>query len=101
MAAIPNPTPPPPPPTHMQSQLVLCSPAPPPPPMPRIPHTAPVPAPWPRTLRVWQDDAKREHVVWYPTPHSLEVRLELFGGSSVGASIWELGQGMERFMDLL
>lgn len=41
------------------------------------------------------------HRVYFPTPRSLEVRLELFLRLGLGLSIWELGQGMTRLFDLL
>ncbi len=39
--------------------------------------------------------------VYFPSPRSLEVRLEHFMRAGLGVSIWELGQGMNRFFDLL
>lgn len=41
------------------------------------------------------------HVVWYPTPRALQLRVEALEQEGVGLSIWELGQGCERFFDLL
>ncbi|KAG2494753.1 hypothetical protein HYH03_006998 [Edaphochlamys debaryana] len=60
----------------------------------------------------WQEEAEEHmfeyvdkdgfsHTVFYPTPRSLEARLQAAQTANVGLSIWELGQGMERFFDLL
>ncbi len=40
-------------------------------------------------------------MVWYPTPRALQMRVEALEQEGVGLSIWELGQGCERFFDLL
>lgn len=41
------------------------------------------------------------HIVYYPTPASLAARVQLAAKLGVGLSIWELGQGIDIFMDLL
>lgn len=48
-----------------------------------------------------QDAAGSTHEVWFPTPRSLYTRLEAARKAGTGISIWELGQGMARFMELL
>ncbi|GFR53271.1 hypothetical protein Agub_g16062, partial [Astrephomene gubernaculifera] len=49
----------------------------------------------------YQDKEGHVHHVWYPTPRSLEARLQVARDAGVGISVWELGQGLERFFDLL
>ena len=55
----------------------------------------------------WDEDAK-EHVLvhggrrlWYPSLLSLLYRLQLAEELGVGIAIWELGQGLDCFIDVL
>jgi spore germination protein YaaH len=51
--------------------------------------------------RVRYKEAGVRHSVYSPTPAALAARVQLAEQLGVGLSIWELGQGMDVFMDLL
>lgn len=42
-----------------------------------------------------------KHAVFFPTPASLELRVQAAAAAGVGLAIWELGQGMDSFLDVL
>lgn len=46
-------------------------------------------------------DGNLRHTVYYPTPAALKARVQLAEQQGAGLSIWELGQGMDSFLDLL
>eukprot|EP01025_Chloroclados_australasicus_P006882 TRINITY_DN12187_c0_g1_i2.p1 TRINITY_DN12187_c0_g1~~TRINITY_DN12187_c0_g1_i2.p1 ORF type:complete len:414 (+),score=18.88 TRINITY_DN12187_c0_g1_i2:57-1244(+) len=64
-------------------------------------------------VSAWDDSSKEHsftysesgksnrHVMYYPTVKTLSERIQLAKQIGVGISIWELGQGLESFFDLL
>jgi chitinase domain-containing protein 1 len=49
---------------------------------------------------IYLDEGVR-HAVFYPTLMSLSVRLEEAQDWGIGLSIWEIGQGLDYFFDVL
>jgi chitinase domain-containing protein 1 len=41
------------------------------------------------------------HTAYFPTPAALAARVQLAQRLGAGLSLWELGQGMDCFLDLL
>lgn len=65
-----------------------------------------------KSLQVTYDKATREHVftvshgstksvMYYPTERSLQERIQLAERLGCGITIWEIGQGLDHWMDLL
>lgn len=50
---------------------------------------------------VYSDNHNIKHAVFYPSPMSMSLRLDEARLWGAGISIWELGQGLDYFFDLL
>ncbi|KZV57675.1 hypothetical protein F511_03135 [Dorcoceras hygrometricum] len=50
---------------------------------------------------VYSDKENTKHVVFYPSLLSISQRLQLALSWGVGISIWEIGQGLDFFFDIL
>lgn len=50
---------------------------------------------------IYSDNDRKKHAVFYPSLMSMSVRLAEARSWGVGISIWEIGQGLDYFCDLL
>lgn len=50
---------------------------------------------------LYTDSQHVKHVVFYPSLMSIAKRLEEAHSSGAGISIWEIGQGLDYFFDIL
>jgi chitinase domain-containing protein 1 len=56
---------------------------------------------WSEHSMVVKDENGVEQEVFYPTLHFIQARLDLAHSLGCSVSVWEIGQGLDYFYDLL